>query len=173
MAKSRKSRATASQYKYPEREEFQKVLQRAGYSEKTAYALVTGIANPKGSTFVRARELWLEHMNGKPYPHTSPPLPQKAKEDDAPPPAVFMANEDVSSKDTTSPSEEKPTLGKMEKVWKQRQAGSSVLKQAAKAKSSIHVTLKVSQAIKDIVKMRECDGSTNDKLLALIEVLIS
>jgi hypothetical protein len=178
MAKNRRKRtnvyrATASQYNYPEREEFQKVLQRVGYSDKTAYALVTGIANPKGSTFLRARELWLEHMNGQPYPGSTSITAEQKGEGSTPPTANFNVNEDVPLNDSSPLPEGKLTEEKMKKGWKQGLAHSSGLKQAAKVKSPIHVTVKVSKAIKDILKMRERDGSTNANLLGLIETLLS
>ena len=178
MGKSRKkrtnvSRATKAQYNYPERANFLKALIAAGYTELTSSAFATGIVNPKGSAFTRARELWLEHMNGKPYPGSNYTAEKQSEENDTPPKANFNVNEDVPSSAGPPFPEGELTIGKMQKEWEQRLSRSFDRKQATEVKSRVHVTIKVSQAIQDILKMRERDGSTNDKLLGLIEVLLS
>ena len=55
----------------------------------------------------------------------------------------------------------------MQKEWKQRLSHSEEREKETEVKAPVHVTIKVSQAIKDILKMRERDGSTNAKLLGI------
>ncbi len=160
-------RATATHYNYPQRKDFLAALLAAGYKESTAASYATGVANSKGTTYKRARALWVELMGGKAYPISSPDSPKATTL-----PPYLTLQQSHQDEDPVVPL---PSVRTRAEKLLERLSGEATGRKPppipnAFLKSAQDKTL---STVASIVSMREKDGSTNDKLLSIIEVLIS
>lgn len=140
------TRCVNKAYEYPERKNFYNTLIAKGFRKSTAKSYATGIVNAKGTTFKRARQLWLEHMNGMPYPPTEHEI-----QEDAEPPKPFDLFEKFNKKPEPQKEEESPKGDQ----------------------DSEYLTEYKLNLISKVLANRKRDGSTNRRTLNLIEIILN
>ena len=139
------TRCVNKAYAYPERKSFYNTLISKGFRKSTAKSYATGVVNANGTTFKRARQLWMMHMNGLPYPPTESEIQGECE-----PPKPFNLFEKFNKKPEPQKEENSP-------------------QESQESEDLVEYKLNL---ISRVLSDRKRDGSSNRQTVQLIKTIL-